>query len=121
MTPEELKDCTRAFGAAVVRLTTEIRSRPEVRHIADQLTASSTSVGANYRSCCRARSHREFLSKLSVALEEADESQGWLELLVESGLVPAPTVAPLLFEARQLVAILGASRRTAEARGRRKT
>jgi four helix bundle protein len=118
MTPEELKARTTDFGADVARFTTQLRRRPEARSMADQLTDSATAVPSNYRSACRARSHREFVSKLSVALEEADESVGWLEILVKSGLVGAPEVESLLDEARQLVAILGASRRTAEERRR---
>ena len=65
-----------AFGAEAVRFCRELRKNPNARDLANQLSASSTSVTANYRAACRARSKREFVSKLSIALEEADETVG---------------------------------------------
>jgi four helix bundle protein len=74
-----------------------------------QLLRSGTSVAANYRAACRARSRPEFLSRLYVALEEADESVLWMELLIESGMIKKEKLELLLSEARQLTAILTAS------------
>jgi four helix bundle protein len=78
------------------------------------LNASATAVAANYRSSSRARSRREFISKLAVAVEEADESVGWLEVVTRAGLDVSDRSRDLLREARELLAILAASRRTAE-------
>jgi four helix bundle protein len=78
-----------------------------------QLLRSGTGVAANYRAVCRARSRAEFLSKLGVVIEEADESAFWLEMISESGLLPSKRLADLRSEAEQLVAILNASRTTA--------
>jgi four helix bundle protein len=86
------------------------------RVVADQLMRSGTSVGANYRAVCRARSRKEFISKLGVVIEEGDESAFWLELTIESGLLSAKRLAPLLQEANELVAIMTASRKTAGGR-----
>jgi len=86
------------------------------RHAADQLTRASSSVAANYRACCRARSHTEFTSKIGLVAEEADESLGWLEHLRDCAFVDRDAVAPLLQEARELTKILGGSYATARKR-----
>jgi four helix bundle protein len=70
-----------------------------------QLIRSATSVGANYRSACRSRSRPEFASKIGIVLEEADESAFWLELIIESKVMPEPKCGPLLAEAKELTAI----------------
>lgn len=113
MTPEELRGRLTAFAVAITRFCKPLFLRPELRNIADQLGRSATSVASNYRVACRARSRREFVSKIGIALEEADEAVGWLEVL--RGAEPALTAAitPLLKEAREIVAILSASRITA--------
>jgi len=86
----------------------------EGRVIADQLMRSDTSVRANYRAACKARSHAEFISKLgTVEEEEADETASWLELLIDGGVISQKRLQPLLLEARELVAIFAASRKTA--------
>ncbi len=121
MTPSEMKERTTAFAVAAVRFCVRLRRQPEARHIADQLSASATAVAANYRSACRARSHREFKAKLGIALEEADESVGWLEIIVRAQLTSDATPASLIGEANELVAILAASRRTAERRNDQRT
>jgi four helix bundle protein len=82
--------------------------------ISRQLLRSSTSVGANYRAVCRARSNADFVSKLGIVLEEADESLFWIELLVDSGLVQPEKTAALKREANELVSIFVASLRTAK-------
>lgn len=102
------------WAVEVVSLCRELRVRPEARHLADQLLASATSSAANYRAACRARSRREFVSKLAVAVEEADESVGWIQILIRAAFIGEPHAARILNEAEQLLAILAASRRTAE-------
>lgn len=81
-----------------------------------QLLRSGTSVGANYRAVCRARSTREFIAKMGIVLEEADESCFWMELLIEGEVVKASRLQPLLDEGNEIVAIVSASRRTASRR-----
>ena len=85
----------------------------EGRAIANQLVRCGTSVAANYRATCRARSRSEFVAKMGVVLEEADETQLWLELIIESKLLPIKRVEGLLWEASELVVIFVASRKSA--------
>ncbi len=112
----DLKPRTKQFALRVIRLFRSLPHRPEADVIGKQLLRSATSVGANYRAVCRARSDAEFVSKLGVVLEEADESVFWLELLSEAGLVPTKRIADLTREANELVAIFAQSRITASAR-----
>ena len=83
------------------------------RVIADQLMRSATSVAANYRAACRARSKAEFVAKLSIVVEEADDTMLWLELVGDGGLLPADRIKDLLTEADEITAIMVASRKTA--------
>lgn len=83
------------------------------RVITKQILRSGTSVAANYRASCRAGSQAEFIAKIGVVEEEADESALWLELLVESGIMPARKLSALLSETNELTAIMAASRKTA--------
>ena len=82
--------------------------------IGRQLLRSATSAGANYRAACRAQSHADFAAKLSIAVEETDESLYWLELLVESGLIKPGRLTELRNEAKELLAISVAARKTAK-------
>ena len=84
--------------------------------IGNQVLRSGTSVGANYRAACRARSRQEFISRLGIVVAEADETIFWLELLIETGVVNASGLADLLNEARELTAIFTAARRTSKNR-----
>jgi four helix bundle protein len=99
-----------------VRLFRSLPKSPDAQVIGKQLLRSGTSVAANYRAVNRARSRAEFIAKMGVVVEEADESVLWLELLEETGTIPKPRLEPLLGEARQLTAILAASHQTAKAR-----
>ena len=83
------------------------------RRLGDQLLRAGTSVAANYRAACRARSKADFISKLGIVEEEADESAFWMELLIESGILPKRRLEKLLAEANELTAIIVASRKTA--------
>jgi len=87
MTPKEMKDRTRKFAVQVVLLCRELPNTLDGRRLGQQLIDSSTSVAANYRAACRARSRAEFIAKLGIVLEESDESLFWLEFLVEVKLV----------------------------------
>lgn len=80
--------------------------------IGRQLLRSATSVAANYRAVCRARSDKEFISKVSVVIEEADESEFWIELLIDSDIVPRERLADLLNETNEIVRIMVSSRQT---------
>ena len=84
------------------------------RVIGNQLVRSGTSVGANYRAACRARSKAEFIAKIGTVAEESDESAFWMELIMEAGLLKLETVTPLHQEVEELTAIFTASGRTAK-------
>ncbi len=114
----DLKARTKAFALAIVRLVDTLTRRGATEVIARQLLRAATSVAANYRSARRARSRKEFLAKMGIVEEEADESAFWLELLLEAGLVNSARVTQLRDEAGQLVAITIASIRTAREGGR---
>ena len=116
MTPELLRRRMTAFAIASVNFCKPLWVRPETRYLADQLCRASTSVASNYRIACRARSKREFISKIGIALEEADESVGWFEVIEGGAFATPESVRPLVQEARELVAILAASRITAQGR-----
>lgn len=114
ITSDALKDRTKRFALLVIRLCQGLPRSQAGTIITRQLLRSSTSVGANYRAVCRARSGADFVSKLGVVLEEADETLFWLELLVDSGVAQLEKTAPLLKEANELVSIFVASLRTAK-------
>ncbi|HKS74161.1 MAG TPA: four helix bundle protein [Terriglobales bacterium] len=113
---EAMKARTKDFALRVIRLCRSLPPSPEGRIIFRQLLRSATSIGANYRAVCRSRSSAEFVSKLGIVLEEADETLFWLELVVESGLTPADKCRALRQEANELVAIFVSSLRTAKGR-----
>jgi len=118
LTASDLKQRTKEFALNTVRLVERLPRGRAAEVIGRQLLRSGTSVAANYRSARRARSRREFIAKMGIVEEEADESSLWLDLLVEAGLVPSAQVAALRDEADQLVAITVASIRTARGGGR---
>ena len=103
----------------VLRVFRSLPDSREGRILGQQLLRAATSVAANYRSACRARSRPDFLSKLGVVEEEADESLFWLEFIAEAGLVPESKLKDLISEASQLTAIFVASRRTAKSNNRK--
>lgn len=105
----DLKERTKQFALRVMRLFRALPRCEEARVIGRQLLRSGTSVGANYRAACRARSRAEFVAKLGIVLEEADETVFWLELLQESGIVTARKLGPLIQEASELTSIFVAS------------
>ncbi|MGD0349947.1 MAG: four helix bundle protein [Verrucomicrobiota bacterium] len=114
MNPTELKARTKTFALRIIKLTRAIPKNDDAgRVIAKQIVRSGTSVAANYRASCRARSPAEFIAKIGTVEEEADETALWLELLVEAGIMPVRKLSPLLQEANELTAIMVASRKTA--------
>src|SRR3990172_1823574 len=108
------------FGLRVIRLVDSLPRSKSATVIGNQLLRSATSVGANYRAACRGRSRADFIAKLGIALEEADESLYWMEMLLEAELVPKPKILNLIDEANQLVSILTTSIKTARANTARK-
>ena len=112
MDKQGLKDRTKRFALRVIRLIRALPNTLEGREIGKQLLRCGTSVAANYRSACRARSKVEFLSKLGIVEEEADESAFWLELIIETKLLERHQVESLLKEANELVAIMVSSRKS---------
>jgi four helix bundle protein len=113
MTGDDLRDRTRKFSLEIVDLCDALPSLPTVLLVRNQLFRAGTGVGANYRSACRSRSRKEFISRVAVALEEADECEFWLDVLEHRRTGNAAAVKRLRQEAGELRAILAASRRTA--------
>jgi four helix bundle protein len=113
MTESELIERTKQFALRVIKLVGELPRTIEGRAIASQLMRSGTSVAANYRAACRARSKPEFIAKLGTVEEEADECAFWLELIIDAGLMSESKIRPLLNEASEIVAIMASSKKTA--------
>ena len=113
MNAEEMKLRTKKFALRIMKLADSLPRSPSGRTLSGQIVRSGTSVAANYRAAGKGRSKAEFISKLGIAEEEADETQFWLELIIESGIVPSTRLEPLLQEARELTAIIAASRKSA--------
>jgi four helix bundle protein len=113
MNEQEMIARTKRFALRIMKLVGALPKTIQGRAIGGQLMRSGTSVAANYRAACRARSKAEFIAKLGTVEEEADESAFWLELIIEGELLPASQVQPLLTEAGELVAITAASKKTA--------
>src|SRR5437870_3340560 len=111
--PEELRERTRQFAYRIVRLFRSLPTTAEAQVAGKQLLRSGTSVAANYRAVCRARSKAEFVAKIGVVLEEADESVFWLEMILDNKIMQPQRMEPLLVEARELTAIFAASQQTA--------
>ena len=113
MNADEMKKRTRAFALRVIRLVESLPNTKTADVIGKQLLRCSMSVGANYRASCRAKSQADFVAKMGIVEEEADEAIYWIEILVESGLIGKDRVANLLDEANQIVAIVVTSIKTA--------
>jgi four helix bundle protein len=112
MKSAELQQRTKRFALRVLKLIEQLPNTIGGRVLANQVARSATSVGANYRAACRARSGAEFASKLGTVAEEADESLYWLELIRDGNFVPEKKIASLVSEADELTAIFTAGRRT---------
>ncbi len=109
MTPELLRERTKKFGVDVIRWLRTISTDDATRVVSRQLIRSATSVGANYRAACRAKSKADMINKLKVVEEEADESVHWIEVLLEACEVPISPASELRQEATELTKIVTAS------------
>jgi|SRR6266852_4968879 len=114
---QDLRARTKQFALRILRLYRALPPGEEARILGKQLLRSGTSVGANYRAACRARSKAEFIAKLGIVLEEVDEAVFWLELLLEDGIVKHEKLAALVTEAQELTCIFVTSLRTAKGIG----
>ena len=116
MAEKDLKKRTKDFAIRIIKLVQHINERGSVaaKIIANgQLIRSGTGVAANYRAACRCKSRKDFISKIATVVEEADETQFWLEILIESGLIQLNLIKDLLQEAGELTAIMTSSRNSA--------
>jgi four helix bundle protein len=111
---EELQERTRRFALRIIKLFRSLPKTDEARILGKQVLRSGTSIGANYCAACRARSRAEFVAKLGIVLEEADETAFWLELMRDSRIFPEEKLEEIVHEAKELVAIFVASVRTAK-------
>lgn len=109
---EEFRKRTKLFALRVLKLVQSLSKTQETQIICKQLFRSVCSVASNYRVVCRARSDAEFYSKISIVVEESDESVFWLELLVEGGFIQQNKINELLKEANEILSIVSASRKT---------
>ncbi len=121
MRPEDFKTRTRAFALRVIRLVESLPKSQSATVIGKQLLRCGTSVGANYRAACRARSRAEFGAKIGIVEEECDESLYWMELLIASGLVKEALLDELLKEGNEILSLVVASIKTARHRKESKT
>ncbi len=112
MTEEELKSRVKSIALRVIRLVQSLPKNITGEIIGRQLIRSATSVAANYYSACKARSKADFLNKLGIVEEEADETQFWIELIIESGLMSENRLQDLLKEFKEITAIMASSRIT---------
>jgi four helix bundle protein len=108
-----LKERTKRFALEIIRLVEKLPKGRIADILGRQLLAAGTSVGANYRAACRARSSPDFISKMGIVEEEADESIYWMELLIDCGLIRKDDVSHLLNEANQILAMTVSSIKTA--------
>jgi four helix bundle protein len=115
MTPDQMKSRTKAYALRVIKVVQSLPQNRICDILGGQLLRAGTSVGANYRSACRAKSPADFINKLKIVEEECDESLFWMELLVEAGLVKLNLLSKLLDEGNALLAITVASAKTARA------
>jgi len=114
--PEDLRRRTKAFALRVIKLFRALPKTEEARVLGRQVLRSGTEVAANYRSACRARSRADFISKIGITVEEADETGFWLELIVDAGIIKKSKLESLMVEADELVRIFQSTRTTARSR-----
>jgi four helix bundle protein len=106
MDQQEMKRRTKEYAKRIVKLCRSLPPTWDARRVGDQLFRAGTSVGANYRAACRARSRADFISKLSIVLEETDESLYWLEIIAETKLLQEKLLLSLMQEGNELISIL---------------
>lgn len=115
MNEHEFKDRTKQLALEIINITAVLPQKPAADVIGRQLLRSATSIGANYRAACRAKSRADLIAKLGIVEEEADETCYWLEILVEAKLLPKAYVAEAMREANEIVAMTVASLKTLRA------
>ncbi len=114
MNKEQQLQRTKRFAFNVIKLTAKLSEFRIARIIGDQLLRSGTSVGANYRAACRAKSSKDFINKMKIVEEEADETLYWLELLEQANLISQDELLPIKTEANELLAIFVAALKSAK-------
>ena len=118
MTRADMKSRTKAYANRIVKLCSALPDNWAAQTLGRQLLRSGTSVGANYRAVCRAKSNADFVNKLRIVGEECDESLFWMEILVDNNLVKSERVADLMKEADEIIAIVVSSAKTARGSSR---
>ncbi|HBL23380.1 MAG TPA: four helix bundle protein [Deltaproteobacteria bacterium] len=116
MNADEFKNRTKAFAVRVIRLVEALPKNQIAKVVGNQLLRCGTSVGANYRVACRARSPADFVAKMAIVEEECDESIYWMELIVEAGLMDEKRLVELKNEANEILSMVVASIKTARSR-----
>jgi len=119
MDADDLKKRTKQFALRILKLVAALPNTLAGKTIGEQLVRAGTSVGSNYRAACRGRSRAEFVAKIGVVEEEADESAFWMELIIEGALLTQKRVQPVLNEAKDLAKIMAKSRKTASVGSKR--
>jgi four helix bundle protein len=120
MNQDDMKQRTKAYSLNVIHLCRELPNEWSAQRIGDQLLRSGMSVGANYRAACRARSEREFIAKLGIVEEEADESMYWMELMAESKIMPRERLTDLWREGNEILSIIVATIKTTKGKQSKK-
>jgi len=121
MNKEELKLRTKNFALRIIKLANALPNRTDALIIKKQIIRSATSVASNYRSACRGRSTNEFLAKLSIIIEESDETSFWLEIIFETQLIERNLLHSIINEANEITAIMVSSRITASKKNLKST
>lgn len=114
MDKEDLKERTKQYALRIVKLIEALPKTAVGKAIGSQLIRSGTSIGANYRAALRARSKQEFIAKLGIVIEEADECAFWLEIIIESKLISKELIEPLLQETNEIISIMVSSLKSAK-------
>lgn len=109
---EEIKLRTKKIGLHIIMLIDELPNKPSAWAIGKQIVRSATSIGANYRAACRAKSDADFINKLKIVEEETDETIYWLELIEESNMLPKESIQALKQETNEILSIVVASIKT---------
>jgi four helix bundle protein len=118
MTKEEMKMRTKKYALRVIKAAQSLPENRVANVLGSQLLRSGTSVGANYRAACRAKSTADFVNKLKIVEEEGDESLFWMELLVEAGITPQQKLGDLMKEGDEIVSIVVAALKTTRSAAR---
>jgi len=108
----QIKYRTKQIGLKIIKLVDDLQNKPSVIAVAKQIVRSSTSIGANYRAACKAKSTADFINKLKIVEEETDETLYWLEILEESSLIHKEQISDLIKETNEILSIIIASIKT---------